>query len=1152
MDGNPLRNRLRLWYTYQMSNVAPPGKAKILSHLRKLAPFSVVERGIEWTTRKQVSECSCAGRVISGAVRGDDGATHSVQLSLLSAQQLEAHCSCCSPSEMQEQWCPHAIALLWQATDLELLRTRMGYSESELLPRVNTLTASDVAQALHELFALDPEPVEWAEPLPSSSAAALYKPAVTVLIDHTSDRLGVRVLFDDQEQEPALFEGCRRRSSRALDNILVKTLEEDASWDEQQRLWRIHNSSGIELFLGLLEEYPQVLSSTDLSPITSQRESIGARIHLTWSGSTLRLEMHWLLPSPSGTESRERDHAVFGTDPFWSVIDGVIYRLSPRAARIALLFGRSSVLTVPRAHCGPILETLNELNAVPHSTCVMVTNPEQQPRIEVHPPKAVLHLERRDSASEHFSSQRAVELGAIINFEYPAQSSTSNVVFIPDREFERQAATTITELGFAPSSDPRRFSLVGDSALDFIHDGHTKLSPEWRIVGLDAIRKGVRFAHLNVSIALSGQDSQSTPSGARGKRSKAAEWFECRITASQNNTTIPLSSLLRTSNGEADRWARLDSGAYARVPGGSVRQLRTIIGMLDPHSRTSSSVHTEVTLAQAISLGRLHDPGFKVTIDKRLAALTEKLAHFSEITPVRATKGFAGSLRHYQEDGISWLNFLHEFELGGILADEMGLGKTVQTLAFFQHLKDNGLLADPSATESAPSIKRAGGGKRYTKSSGKDATAAGATKPILIVAPTSVITNWGYEIKRFTPDMRFLMLHGTGRKALFEQIPSVDIVLTSYALLRIDRYDLDRYEFSYVVLDEAQNIKNPLASTTKAAKAIRCRHRIALTGTPTENRPMELWSIMDFLMPGYLGTYEFFRANIERPILEVGTSTEVTEMLKSKTRPFILRRLKADVERELPPKIESVLHVEMTPSQRQIYGQILEEVRPKVFDAVRKKGVAGASISILAALLRLRQVCNHPNSIESLSDEASFDSGKFNLLRELVQEAVDSGRKILLFSQFRGMLSIIRSWLQEVAISHLYLDGATRNRQELIDQFTNDESVRLFLISLKAGGSGLNLMAADTVIIYDPWWNPAVESQAVDRAHRIGQNKTVSVYRLVTEDSVEQKIMALKAKKSKIVDALINENGLSTVNLSKSDLEDLFSFVGPAPLTQGS
>jgi SNF2 family DNA or RNA helicase len=239
----------------------------------------------------------------------------------------------------------------------------------------------------------------------------------------------------------------------------------------------------------------------------------------------------------------------------------------------------------------------------------------------------------------------------------------------------------------------------------------------------------------------------------------------------------------------------------------------------------------------------------------------------------------------------------------------------------------------------------------------------------------------------------------------------------------------------------------------------------------------------------------------------------------------------------------------MTASQKHLYTQILNEVRPKVFDAIKKKGIQGASVSILAALLRLRQVCNHPNSIDAFSELPGFDSGKFNLLKDLLVEALESGRKILLFSQFRGMLSIIRAWLDELGREYLYLDGATRNRQDLIDRFTEDESVRLFLISLKAGGSGLNLMAADTVVIYDPWWNPAVESQAVDRAHRIGQSKTVSVYRLVTEDSVEQKIMALKDKKSKIVDALINENGLSTVKLSKADLESLFS---PLPETGAS
>jgi non-specific serine/threonine protein kinase len=306
---------------------------------------------------------------------------------------------------------------------------------------------------------------------------------------------------------------------------------------------------------------------------------------------------------------------------------------------------------------------------------------------------------------------------------------------------------------------------------------------------------------------------------------------------------------------------------------------------------------------------------------------------------------------------------------------------------------------------------------------------------------------------------------------------------------------------------------------------------------------------MDFLMPGYLGSGDFFRNYIERPILEGGPAVQVGKFLNAKTRPFILRRTKAEVEKDLPPKIESTLHVEMTKSQRELYGQILEEVRPKVFDAVNKLGVKRATVSILAALLRLRQVCNHPNSIDALKELPGYDSGKFQLLKDLTLEALESGRKILLFGQFREMLSIIRGWLDEAQINHLYLDGTTRDRQSLVDKFNSDPEVKLFLISLKAGGTGLNLTAADTVIIYDPWWNPAVENQAVDRAHRIGQTKTVSVYRLVTEDSIEQKIMDLKSRKAKIVDALINENGLSTLSLSKRDLEDLFS---PLPSGEGS
>ena len=279
----------------------------------------------------------------------------------------------------------------------------------------------------------------------------------------------------------------------------------------------------------------------------------------------------------------------------------------------------------------------------------------------------------------------------------------------------------------------------------------------------------------------------------------------------------------------------------------------------------------------------------------------------------------------------------------------------------------------------------------------------------------------------------------------------------------------------------------------------------------------------------------------------MGSNTRIFKMSFASVYPHYITkaekkgRTKAEVEKDLPPKIESVLHVEMTPSQSQLYNQILEEVRPRVFDAVNKKGIRGASVSILAALLRLRQVCNHPNSIDALKAVEGFDSGKFNLFKELIEEALVSKRKILVFCQFKEMLAIMRRWLEEIKTPYLYLDGSTKNRQDLVDTFNASPDYPLFLISLKAGGTGLNLTGADTVVIYDPWWNPAVESQAVDRAHRIGQTKTVSVYRLVTETSVEQKIMDLKEKKSKIVDALINENGLSTVKLTQTDLESLFS-----------
>jgi len=1091
-----------------MIGAQTPAKSKLISHLKKMAPFSVVERGVHLAAQGHVAECSGTGHIITGVVREDESNTHSVTLTVVSANEIEAACSCCSSADMQEQWCPHAVAVLYRAAELDFFDPRGGFGERESTFRISPGAPADIAAAIREVGNL-------ASTKPAADIAVGFSnsvctPVVSILIDLSSDRLGIRVAFDEQEQEPTIFEGFRSVSTRALDNILLQMLEDEGSWDEASRYWYINSSRGIELILGLIEEYDTVLSVANLEPIRVSQESISAKLVLSWKQESLDLSMRWVLQSGEHRTEIERNQEVFGTGPFWTMIKNTIYRLSPQAARVASIVGTSQTLSISRSQVGPVLEALHELHGK-EQEWVKVLNPQEQPSVEIKTPTPVLHLERRDVASDHFTSTRQVELLATLDFEYPRPPSNSNVVYLRNHEYENECALLLTELGFAGLSEKRRFLISSDAALDFIHAGHQKLTKPWKMVNLELIRKGIKFADLSISVSLASASKKKRDEVGAPRANEAIDWFDCHISVIQNNANLPLSSVFKNARYDSDRWTRLDSGAYARVPGGSVAQLKSILGMVDPNCRVSNTIRAQLSLAQAVSLSRVNDPGFSIALDKRLTGLNAKLGSFSEIQPLKATKGFAGKLRPYQEEGISWLNFLHEFELGGILADEMGLGKTVQALAFFQSLRDRK------------------GAKKEVR------------KPVLIVAPTSVITNWSYEIRKFTPTAKVLMLHGPGRKALFDEIPEYDFVLTSYALLRLDRYDLERHDFLYLVLDEAQNIKNPQAATTKAAKALRSHRRLALTGTPTENRPMELWSIMDFLMPGYLGSHEFFRTNIERPILESGTQVEVAQLLNSKTKPFILRRLKADVEKDLPPKIESVLHVDMTSSQKHLYSQILNEVRPKVFEAIKKKGIQGASVSILAALLRLRQVCNHPNSIDAFSELPGFDSGKFNLLKDLILEALESGRKILLFSQFRGMLSIIRTWLDEQGTEYLYLDGTTRNRQDLIDRFSQDDSVRLFLISLKAGGSGLNLMAADTVIIYDPWWNPAVESQAVDRAHRIGQTRTVSVYRLVTEDSVEQKIMALKEKKSKIVDALINENGLSTVKLTKSDLENLFS-----------
>ncbi len=1067
-------------------------REKAIDFLKKHSPFSVIDSGQKVAEAGFVSECAKTPSGVHGIVREGE-LSLAVRLTFLNAQEIEGTCTCSSAEDMQEQWCQHAVAVFWRAADLGFFEPQSGFESSEATYRMSTSTPADIAAVISEI----------GSPTGKAAPEVHFLPQVKIVLETSSDRLGVKLFFDGEEQTPTIFEGLKRQSNRALDNILLRLLDDEGMWDETKNLWYINSSKGIEMALGLISEYREVRAFDGGKSVTLAHDILDAKLHIRWGRSSAELEMSWILPDGS---LRPKDSELLGTGPFWTVINNCIYRISASAARIASIFSYNPTITLSRTQVGPLLEALT--TTLTDSTHFVVENPEAQPETVIKQPTPVLRLERNEVVSEHFSSRQGMEIYGALEFVYPQPPSDKNLVYLPDRVKEREYSDFLKSRGFEYVAARKGYYISGDNALELVHSGDEVFREHWRVTGLDSIRKGIRFVDLSLNVALSTAQSDEDGPAKRGR----IDWFDCHISLVQNNANVPISTLFKNNRSDNDRWIFLANGAYARVPGGTLHNLKTTLGMLDSNFKLSNTIKTCLSAAQAIGLSRISDDQVKLSLDQRLRELSKKLDNFDTIEQISTSKHFLGELRSYQREGLSWLNFLHSLELGGILADEMGLGKTVQALALIQHLKD-----------------------RKGKS-------GGLTKPALIIAPTSVITNWAYEAKRFTPKLNILLLHGAGRKTHFSEIEKYDIVITSYALLRIDRFDLERYEFSYLILDEAQNIKNPEAATTKAAKAMQAKHRLALTGTPTENRPQELWSIFDFLMPGYLGSLEFFKAYIEKPILEGDPDVRGLKLLNNKTRPFILRRRKHEVEKDLPPKVESVLHVEMTDSQRQLYSSILEEVRPRIFDAISKKGIRGASISILAALLRLRQVCNHPNSIDSIKAVPGYDSGKFNLMKDLITEALENGHKILLFSQFREMLSIIRRWLDESAVSYLYLDGATKNRQELIDRFNNNVDSRLFLISLKAGGTGLNLASADTVIIYDPWWNPAVESQAVDRAHRIGQHRTVSVYRLVTENSVEQKIMDLKAKKAKIVDALINaEDSLSVLKLSKADLEQIFS-----------
>lgn len=575
----------------------------------------------------------------------------------------------------------------------------------------------------------------------------------------------------------------------------------------------------------------------------------------------------------------------------------------------------------------------------------------------------------------------------------------------------------------------------------------------------------------------------------------STDWFELQADVDFSGLNVALPELLAAlSRGETT--IQLDDGSMGILPEEWLAQYGLLTGLGTPDGENLRFSNTQAGLLDALLSGQE-----SVDYDQKFLDIRERMRKFDGVEEGTEPPSFEGELRGYQKEGLGWLQYLQAFGFGGCLADDMGLGKTVQLLALLQERKDQNM--DP----------------KY---------------PSLVVVPKSLLFNWMEEGQRFTPELKMLEYTGIERAQLRDDFHKMDVILTTYGTLRRDVYQLKDIPFDYVVLDEAQTIKNSASQVAKASRLLNARYRVALSGTPIENHLGDLWSIFEFLNPGMLG-----RSSLFRIYSADASDTEARELLRKGLDPFILRRTKQQVANDLPEKLEQTIYCDMGREQQKLYDEMRAHYRESLIGLVKDQGLAKSQMHVLEALLRLRQAACHPG----LLDEERVDgaSAKMDVLLSQLEELIDEGHKALVFSQFTSLLSIVRKRFGEKGITYEYLDGQTRNRKERVDRFQSDPDCPVFLISLKAGGLGLNLTAAEYVFLLDPWWNPAVEAQAIDRAHRVGQTKQVFAYRLICRGTVEEKIASLQQQKKELADAILQENNSMMKKMTVEDLDMLLS-----------
>ncbi len=1034
-------------------------------------------RGYEYHLKDMVFDTYPEKNFYMGKVKGNFQDHYNTDL-IFKKNKVEARCNC----PLKEEWCKHAVAVGLKAIDEhayeDWLETKFGM-EFDFPDENTTLTESPKG---NYIFHFNPK-------RKANFFSILVMSRETGKVVRQIENI-LRALIEAQKQDP----NFELNNSQKIEVAIFQQLLTISRQDKKAGWYDIPITKFGPMF-SLLSRADEVLDEKTKNRLkfTDEEWKLVLNVNIS-QGGTILLALEWKRPNSDEVYPFE-EVRYFSRHLKWGRYKNVIFPTNVAMQVVPQSLLKSSFTDLKDSDGGKfIYEELPKLRKV---IDVNIDENISKLMLEERPPLNIVTM-----GIDYDQS-----LKATLEFEYdgvrvPFSKTSEKTPYITVKKqgedfvywikrnykHEIEAYNMLLACRFVPMQT-NNLALEKENAIDFYNYYIKQAGEGWKFVEKDDISF---FKLMDEPFRMCAKIDFSQES---------QDSFEIQLYGRVGEEIINFDEVYDTIQ-SGEKYSRIRSLGFVEFPAQNIYAMMRAFNSFDVYRNDENKFTVKTYRAGLIS--ELKNLDVELVLSDEFKTFWEQMSTFSTHDGTNLPTHATAEFREYQLKGFGWLWFMYKYGLNGILADDMGLGKTLQALTVLQKAKE-----------------------------------VDGSMPTLVICPTTVVFNWESEIQKFAPELTCLKLAGSDRKNHFKEIPNYDVVITSYALIRRDIKHFKDINFRYIILDESQNIKNAMSQTAQAVKQLQANHKLALSGTPIENKLEELWSVFDFLMPGFLLSVAEFNARYVNPIMERQDKT-VEKRLKLQIYPFILRRMKRDVAKDLPDKVENIAYCELTDEQKDFYLQVLDSTKEELFKSIEQNGLEKSRLSIFSALLRLRQICCHPRLYDKENVKHIMSSGKFEKLKSMLEEIISEGHRVLLFSQFVNMLDIVKGWLEREGIEYEYLTGKTKDRQAAVEHFNNSK-IPIFLISLKAGGTGLNLTGADYVIHYDPWWNPAVEDQATDRAYRIGQTKKVFVYRLITKNTVEEKIQKLKTIKRNLVDSVISVDRNIVKSLTMDDIREIFS-----------